>query len=257
MLDYMLFPEQRQALIKDRLMKHGRVQCILLAKELKVSEHTIRRDLQELALSGICKRVYGGAVSQTPVSEDFSHRISQNEHSKQRLAQATIPLLTHNRCLFIDSGSTNLAIAQMIPADITLTVVTNSPDIAQIVMRIANKQVILIGGQINSCTGGATGITALQQLNTIFIDQCILGGCALDVDEGLTAFNYEDSEFKRALIQRSAQVMVALTSPKIPTVANYQVARCQDIDTLIIEHDLAEDKIQPFYERINIIIRAK
>lgn len=257
MLDYMLFPEQRQALIKDRLIKHGRVQCIPLAKELNVSEHTIRRDLQELAISGFCKRVYGGAVCQAPGSDDFSQRISQNEHSKHRLAQAVIPLLRHNDCLFIDSGSTNLAIAQMIPADIILTVVTNSPDIAQIVMRIANKQVILIGGQINSCTGGATGITALQQLNTIFIDQCILGGCALDIDEGLTAFNFEDSEFKRVLIQRSAQVIVALTSPKIPTVANYHVASCQDIDTLIIEHDLAEDKIQPFYERINTIIRAK
>jgi DeoR/GlpR family transcriptional regulator of sugar metabolism len=49
MLDYASFPDQRQELIKMRLLRDGRVICVQLATELGVSEHTIRRDLQELA----------------------------------------------------------------------------------------------------------------------------------------------------------------------------------------------------------------
>lgn len=49
MLDYASFPDQRQTLIKTRLLQDGRVVCAQLAAELGVSEHTIRRDLQELA----------------------------------------------------------------------------------------------------------------------------------------------------------------------------------------------------------------
>ena len=64
-------------------------------------------------------------------------------------------------------------------------------------------------------------------------DQCFLGACAVDPTHGLTVFDYEDAEFKRALVRQSNELIVVLTSDKIPTIARYKVMPCQEISTLV------------------------
>jgi DeoR/GlpR family transcriptional regulator of sugar metabolism len=56
MLDYAAFPQQRQARIRQLLQENGRVVCAELASQMQVSEHTIRRDLQELSIQAYAKR---------------------------------------------------------------------------------------------------------------------------------------------------------------------------------------------------------
>ena len=53
---------QRKELLLDRLRVDGRLVAKDLATELDTSEDTIRRDLRELAVAGLCQRVYGGAI---------------------------------------------------------------------------------------------------------------------------------------------------------------------------------------------------
>ena len=124
MLDYDAFPEQRQSRIRELLLKTGRVICVKLAQELGVSEHTIRRDLQELARDGVCKRVHGGAVSISPASGSFATRIEEGQASKALLGKAGAQLIRDGGCIFIDAGTTNLAAqgrmcASMGPGSIT------------------------------------------------------------------------------------------------------------------------------------------
>lgn len=57
--------------IRELLNNNGRVVCTVLAREMNVFEHTIRRDLNESAQEGICKRVHGSAVSMLEVSCTF------------------------------------------------------------------------------------------------------------------------------------------------------------------------------------------
>ncbi|WP_018610505.1 DeoR/GlpR family DNA-binding transcription regulator [Uliginosibacterium gangwonense] len=249
MLDYAAFPEQRQALIRDLLLKEGRVVCVKLSQELQVSEHTIRRDLQELAQEGICKRVYGGAVSISHASPSFATRVEENNASKECLAKASAQLIRDGGCVFIDAGTTNLAIAKAIPVNLSLTVVTNSPAIALELMKTAKHEVVILGGRVQIQVGGALGITPLQQIENMYFDQCFLGACALDAVEGLTIFDHEDSEFKRAVAGRSNEIIVAMTSDKVPSIARYRVASCEDITTLVVEHDIPQEKTAPFLER--------
>jgi DeoR/GlpR family transcriptional regulator of sugar metabolism len=249
MLDYASFPEQRQFLIKELLLKEGRVVCAQLAQRLNVSEHTIRRDLQELAGEGICKRVYGGAISILAESRNFMRRAQEDSDEKERLGRACAALIRRGNIIFIDAGSTNLAIAKAIPPNLSITVVTNSPSVALEIMAAETGEVIMLGGHIRNDSGGVLGITPLKQIEHMYFDQCFLGGCALDEAEGLTVFNYEDAEFKRAVVGQSSNVIVALTSEKLARVARYFVAPCEEITTLVIEKPASDQAVASFLSK--------
>lgn len=237
LLDYDAFPEQRQLLIHQTLEEKGRVVCVDLARQLGVSEHTIRRDLQELARKGLCKKVYGGAVSPASDAGNFLVRSGQKVTEKSTLAQKCIQLIQPKSCLFLDTGTTYLAIAQQLPADCDLTIVTNSPLIAAELLRLTQAEVIVPGGKLNKNIGGIIGSQAVGQIQDIEFDQAFIGACAIDAEAGLTAFDYEDACFKKAVIGKSSQVIVALTAEKIATVARYKIAACEDIDYIVVNKD--------------------
>ncbi|MDD9340514.1 MAG: DeoR/GlpR family DNA-binding transcription regulator [Providencia heimbachae] len=235
MLDYAAFSDQRQNKIRQRLKDEGRVICTALAREMAVSEHTIRRDLNELAQEGVCRRVHGGAVNILEESGSFEQRTGQNQAEKINIAQKCVTLIKENGCVFIDSGSTNLEIARYLPNDFVITAVTNSPSIALELMKKTQCEVILIGGKLNSQIGASVDSAALRQINSIHFDQCFLGGCALDPQIGITIFDYEEAEFKKVLIEQSNQIIMGVTMDKLPGVARYAIADCDQLSVLVMD----------------------
>lgn len=246
MLDYAAFPEQRQALIRQILQENGRVVCAELASQMKVSEHTIRRDLHELSKEGLCKKVYGGAVLQLQDAGSYLIREHKNNAKKDTIAQKAATLLKPGGCIFIDTGTTNLALAKALPADLNVTVVTNSPAIAAELLRHPLCEVIMTGGQIQRVSGGAVGATAVGQIQGVIFDQAFIGGCAMDPEMGLTGFDFADCEFKKAVIAQSNQTLVAMTTDKLPGVARFVVAASRDIDVLVVEKGMEKDIVEAF-----------
>ncbi len=104
----------------------------------------------------------------------------------------------------------------------------------------------MLGGQIQKNIGGCVGSSALDQLRTIIFDQAFIGGCAMSAETGLTGFDYADCEFKKAAIRQSNQTIVALTANKIPGIARFTVARCDEIDVLVVEETLSREAINAF-----------
>ncbi|EJL90295.1 DeoR/GlpR family DNA-binding transcription regulator [Pantoea sp. GM01] len=254
MLDYAAFPEQRQALIRQILREQGRVVCVDLARQMQVSEHTIRRDLHELSKEGLCKKVYGGAVLQLPEADAFQQRKQQNHAEKDRIAKQCAALVKSDSCIFVDAGTTNLAMVLALPEQLSLTVVTNAPDIAAVLLKHPNIDVIMLGGHIQKKSGGCVGNTAIEQLRNIIFDQAFIGGCAMSPDSGLTGFDFADCEFKKAAIKQSNQTIVGLTADKIPAVARFTVAGCEQINVLVVEESLNKEFYNAFRdENITLI----
>jgi DeoR/GlpR family transcriptional regulator of sugar metabolism len=63
-----------------------------------------------------------------------------------------------------------------------------------------------------------------------------IGGCAMAPESGLTGFDYADCEFKKAVIKQCSEIIVGLTSDKIPAVARFVVVESSDIDVLVEEN---------------------
>jgi DeoR/GlpR family transcriptional regulator of sugar metabolism len=69
------------------------------------------------------------------------------------------------------------------------------------------------------------------------IDLCLLGTCALSVKTGVAGFSAEDVDFKRGLLEQSAQTAVLVTNEKLETVAPHIVGPFNGIRHVVVEHD--------------------
>ena len=240
-------PDERQNLILKRLARHGRVLAVELARDFGTSEDTIRRDLRELASAGHCRRVYGGALPLAPSSGTLAERVTETQGRKTALAGTCAKLvaarLRPGGVLFLDAGSTNIAIARALPADLQATVVTNAPDIAALLMRHSRIELLMIGGRVDRRIGAAVGARAIRDAHEIGADLAILGTCAVSALRGISEFDAEEAEFKKAMAAGAATVIAAVLMDRLGTRAPFAVIPSTEIAILVTEPEASPSEI--------------
>lgn len=232
-------PLGRRETIAGRLANGDAVVAATLALEFKVSEDAIRRDLRALAAEGRCRRVYGGALPIPTDGVPIAARIDKARERKEALARRAVPLIRRSELVFLDCGSTNLALVDLLPEDQELTVATNSIDIAMAVLRRADLKLILIGGEVDVSIGGAVDASAIEKVSALNFDRSFLGACSVSVEHGLSVFTLADASFKRAVMASSRISMALVTSDKLKARAPYRVQPLQAFATLILESDVS------------------
>ncbi|MEG0009367.1 MAG: DeoR/GlpR family DNA-binding transcription regulator [Aeromonas sp.] len=225
--------EERQLLILDLLAAHHKVMAADLALQLGTTEATIRRDLRHLADEGRCKRIHGGAISLSPQTSTLTERSKNQVGEKQALALAALRIIKQDQLIFLDASSTHLSLAALLPEQLGLTVVTNSPAIAVRLLERKGIRTVLIGGELDYMVGGAVDITAAESINKFRFDLCFLGVCAWSSDLGFSAIHYQDSEFKRRVASRSGSLAVLCNDDKMESLASYPFLHSSELDYLI------------------------
>lgn len=251
-----LLVSERQSEIRQRLKNSERVIAGDLAREFGISEDTIRRDLREMAAAGECVRVYGGAISLKAKFIPLQDRLDVQSEQKQLLAQKSVEVLERGMFVFLDVGSTNLAMCPYIPTSLDLTIATNAPQIAAALMANSGVKLVTIGGKIDANTGAAISAGAVQEVTRLHPDLMIMGACGLDKKSGITAFDQDDAFFKQTISANSRKILVPLLNDKIGTIAPFSVIPTQQCDYLIVEHSLDEAAVASLKSSKTMIIRA-
>lgn len=147
------------------------------------------------------------------------------------------PVHQPGKFLFLDSGSTNLALVELLADDPERTVATNSIEIAAAVLRRQAPQLIVVGGTVNPIVGGCVDAAAIQSVSQLNIDQCFMEACSAAPTSGISAFDASDAAFKRAVLANSRQSLVLVTNEKFDARAPHRIATLESIDRLVVEHD--------------------
>lgn len=249
-------PEQRQRMILERLARDGRVVAQDLACQFGTSEDTIRRDLRELASTGRCQRVYGGALPLSPAGAPLAERLDLLPARKQALGKVLASLLAAGQTVFVDAGSTNRAAVRALPDGHRLTIVTNSPVVAAEAATRESIQLIVVGGVVDRHSGGALGAHALRDIAELRPDVYLLGTCALDAEAGIAAFGFDEAQFKRALVAQSRRVITAATNDKLATGGPFGVAALRVLSDLVLEADAPQEQVMALQHGVLRIHRA-
>jgi DeoR/GlpR family transcriptional regulator of sugar metabolism len=252
-----LMPAERQKEILERIRKDGRVLATDLAREFSTSQDTIRRVLRDLAAQGLCARVYGGALAISPASGAILQRRGEAVDRKLALGQKLVSIIQPGQFVFIDAGSTNLAVARSLPKITGLTVATHDPTIAAVLADRVDLTLIAIGGQVNPLVGAAVDGRALRQVLELRPDLFLLGICAIDANGGLAAFHSEDAQMKSALLERSGSVATAVLNEKLSASAPFQVGAVDVVADLVVEADAPKQVVLGFESQGMRVHRAK
>jgi len=249
-------PLARRDVIANRLAQGHSVVAGALAQEFAVSEDAIRRDLRALADEGLCRRVYGGALPLTPASMSLAARSEVGRDRKLALARAAARTIQPRELVFLDSGSTHLALASVLPEDYELIVATNSLDIGAALLRRQDLQLIMIGGPVDPLVGGCVDGAAVQSVTQLNIDRCFIGACSVSA-AGISAFHSSDATFKRALVAISKHCSTLMTTDKFDARGPYRVAPLVAIESIFVEHDAPADVLKPLTQAGVSFIQAE
>jgi DeoR family glycerol-3-phosphate regulon repressor len=231
-------PSERQDQIVAMLGRAGEMTVDELADALAVSRETIRRDLTRLDARGKVRKFHGGArVMTIPASVmetegPYALRLAQNAEAKRRIAQAAAPLFQMEDSLFIDTGSTTVAMAEALARLEALVIITNSPRIAATAAINPGHKVFLIGGAYGPDAGESLGPLALEQIGKFRARHAVITIGAIDTN-CIMDFDLQEAEVAKAMIERADRVTVLADHSKFDRRAVFEVAPLTRIDTIV------------------------
>jgi DeoR family fructose operon transcriptional repressor len=166
----------------------GEVDVGKLAADLAVAPETVRRDLRLLERHGLIRRTHGGAypVETARFETTLAARTTRRVPEKRRIAAAAVELLGDAETIFIDEGFTPQLIAEALPADRSLTVVTASLSTAAVLSTSTSATAILLGGRVRGRTLATVDHWASRMLAGFVIDLAFVGANGISREHGVT-----------------------------------------------------------------------
>ncbi|EPQ3244653.1 DeoR/GlpR family DNA-binding transcription regulator [Klebsiella pneumoniae] len=202
-----MLASQRKQQILQILTEEKQVMSGELSQRFNVSEDSIRRDLRELAAEGKLQRVHGGALPVSAAIAPIETRKSVQIASKQAVARAAAALIQPGQVVIVDGGTTTAAMIGFLPADLSCTVVTHSPGIAETLAGMA---------RINA-------------------DLFFMGVTGVHPRAGFTTGDYEEAGIKRALTARAAETVVMASREKLNAASAFAIGELSLASTLIVD----------------------
>ncbi len=206
----------RQQRIKALLAQEGYVGVTDIAKRLGVSAMSVRRDLESLEHAGELVRSHGAAMP-APASTDphelrYESRRRSAAAAKDAIAAAALQLVPDEGSLALDVGSTVLALARALAKGPRARVFTNHLRVASALAGVRHV-VYMPGGVVRAHEMSVCGAQAVAQVREHWFDVCFLGASGLCA-EGAFDHSHEDSDVKRAYIERSERVVLLCDATK-------------------------------------------
>lgn len=250
----------RHQRILDLLNRHGQVRVTSLARELGVSEMTVRRDLSLLAAGGALVKVHGGATTNAaPTSREpgFINKLSLEAAEKQSIAAAAAAMVKPGMSIALNSGTTTFALAAQCTGINDLTVVTNSPRIAEAFYAADNaSQNIILTGGIRTISDALVGPLALSALGQLHVDVLFLGVHGMTVEDGFTTPNMLEAQTNQAFMRAAARQVVVADHTKWGITGLCQIAPLSVVDALITGEALDPETAAILGQSIDTVVLA-
>ena len=237
-----MYAEERHQLIVSQARLEGRVDVTALASELDVTPETIRRDLSTLERQGLVRRVHGGAipVERLRFEPSLADRDSLMQAEKERIAKAALDELPDGGTVLLDAGSTTSRLADLLPMERPLTVVTNSLPIALKAALRPNLTVFMVGGRVRGRTVASVDDWAQRCLAETSVDVAFLGTNGFSAERGLTTPDMAEAAVKRAMLACARRRVVLADHTKFGSDQFARFGLLQDVDVLVTDSGLDE-----------------
>ncbi len=241
---------QRRQGILNLIREDGHAKVQQLSKIFKVSEVTIRQDLETLEEMGYIQREHGGAFLKDVGTFAKTGMLFNQHHmeEKQEIARKAVGLVREGDSIILDSGSTTTELAKLLLNFNSLNVITNGLNIAMILGENPGINLIISGGEFKAPTLSLTGDMAAATFKNIHVDKLFLATAGISADFQLTYPSLSDLAVKSAMLRAASQVYLLADSSKLGYSSFASLGRISLIDTLITDNKITAAQLDTLKE---------
>jgi DeoR family transcriptional regulator, fructose operon transcriptional repressor len=249
---------QRQTGILDLLKSNGEASIHDLARQFRVSEMTVRRDLTLLEKEEEITRTHGGAMLSRAGIIEFTFqekgRISARE--KKAIAREVANLIQPGMTITLDTGTTTLEVARLIAGYKPLTVLTSSLAIASVLYAHEHIELVLLGGMARKGNPDLTGWLTEENLKRFRVDLSALGADGVD-SEGAFTTDMNIARVSQAMIAGANQTILMVDHTKFNKSAFVKFAAWNQIDYLVTDEGASAGVRKWLSHKIKKVVYAK
>lgn len=252
-----MMPNQRRAKIIELLREDGSAKVADLARLFKVTEVTVRQDLEKLEKEDLVVRGHGGAFLKNMEDQvrTFSLAHQENLDKKASIARKCLEFIENGDTIILDSGSTTTEIAKILTGYKNLTVITNALNIAAILGAQPHIEVVMTGGEFKPPTLSLTGRKAADFFEGLFVQKLFLATAGLSLKSGLTYPSISDLVVKKAMIEAADTTYLVADSTKIGKSAFASLGALSLVDYVITDAEIKPEHKRLFREHeVELII---
>lgn len=230
---------RRQGLAR-LLSARGFVRVADASLELGVSEVTIRGDLTALARDGRAVRVHGGAMPADALVDRESPVESTRDRdaaAKRAIGVAAAGLVSSGDCVYLDAGSTALAVSDALLERRELhdvIVVTSSLALAlALEPAIPRYEVIVIGGTLRPLQHSLVNPFAASMLASLRFDLAFIGCNGIHPLHGVTNVNLPEAEIKTLAVRAARRAVLIADGGKLGRTEVAVIGEIADFAALV------------------------
>lgn len=253
-----MYAEERQRAVVERARDEGRVEVAELAADFGVSPETIRRDLSALESQGVLRRTHGGAVpvERLRLEPELAERRAAMSEEKARIARAAQRFVPLRGGIFLDAGTTTGMLAELLPENEELTVVTNCLPTASSLASRQAVNVVIAGGRVRARTLSAVDDMAARFLEGFVPDVAFVATNGVAVGRGLTTPDAAEAAAKRAMVRNARKVVLLADHTKFGQEHFVRFAGLDEVDVIVTDAGLGEGAARGFEEKGVEVVRA-
>lgn len=230
-------------MILASLSVHGSLSVSDLARMVRSSDVTIRRDLRVLQDEGHVVRSRGGAsIAKVSMDEPtYRDKTVVAPAEKLAIAREAASLVEDGEFIMLGAGTTTQALARMLQQR-RVMVATNSLLVASELTDAAHVEVFVIGGVLRGNIRAMIGGDAERAIARMKLGKLFLSGNGLTAGAGLTTPNLHVASIDRAAAESAEQVIALVDHTKIGIESMVVTVPTERINTLVTDTgaDLAE-----------------
>lgn len=233
-------PRERREQIRTRVAEEGFVRLEHLAEAFGVSGMTIHRDLDVLQSEGWLRKVRGGATAKpsTHYHGDVRHRMQAMAQTKQELATAALAMVEPGSSVMVDESTTALALAEMLPSQGPLTVITNFLAVVKLLAGEPGIDLIALGGAYFPAYDAFLGMHTSDTIRSLRADVLFMSTTAISHGQCYHQ-SQETVAVKRALMAAADRRVLLVDHTKFTKRGLHQLAALTAFDTVIVDRGIS------------------
>jgi DeoR/GlpR family transcriptional regulator of sugar metabolism len=228
---------ERQRRILETAKRERTVKTQQLAAILKVTEETVRRDLDALSRQGLLRRIHGGAADVSIMLDELSQsdREIRQSDEKSSIAKIAAKHIKDKETVMLDASSTALELARHLPSGKSLRVVTYAHSVVEKLAIRSDIELVLLGGTYEPKGRRFRGMLTEMGIRALRIDRFFFSGGGFDEICGIGEPSAEEARLKATIIAHADWKCAMLDHTKLGRMTDHYFVKPGEIDLLITD----------------------